>query len=151
MAESRANILVSKIYLNPNSNALASVRKTAVILFILSEFSVWSLLCDVIRNVRLGFAFILLKNRELVALLYFNCALLLCGWLCLFLRVSWVGLWSVIKVLPAHTQLNFVTVYMIIALDREGLENTLLENDEFFSLFIVYMKYSDMSLSVMSQ
>ena len=64
------------------------------------------------------------------------CALLLCGWLCLFLRVSWVGLWSVIKVFPAHTQLNFVTVYMIIALDREGLKNTLSENDESFSLLL---------------
>ena len=56
----------------------------------------------------LCFATILTRKREMVALLLlsFRC-LVTVNVLCLFLKVSWVGLQSVIVVFPDHTHLLF--------------------------------------------
>ena len=68
-------------------------------------FVVVSLFCGTILCAISGLAIILLWKRK-SWLFYLNCVMSVCV-LCLFLIVPWVGLQSVIVVLPGHTRLHF--------------------------------------------
>ena len=46
-------------------------------------------------------------NTHLLFLLHLNCVVWLFCVLCLFLKMSWVDLWSVIVAFPGHTHLLF--------------------------------------------
>ena len=71
-----------------------------------------SLFCGVVHGVLSSLENILLRKRELVALL---CVVAVCV-LCLFLRVLWVGLWSVIAALPGHTHFFMNLAYSLYIL-----------------------------------
>ena len=68
----------------------------------------WSLFWYALLYVLSSFAILSTKKRELVALLLlsFGCLVTL-NVLCLFLTVSWVGLWFDIVVFPDQTRLLF--------------------------------------------
>ena len=67
------------------------------------------------------FSIILLRKRELFALLLAGCHVDVCV-LCLFHTVKWVGHWSVIVVFPGHTHLLvlilFLYTYMYIDIHK---------------------------------
>ena len=65
-------------------------------------FCVWSGFCDAVLNVISSFAFILLRKRELIALLRYVLAVM---WLSVSPPRSAVG-WYVIVAIPVHTDFS---------------------------------------------
>ena len=93
--------------------ALVAVRSKAAVLLLLIHCLVllqlfWSLLCYAVLSVFSSFAIILMRKRELVALLKLSsCCLVTVCVMWLFLMVSWVGMQCMTVVIPGHTYLPY--------------------------------------------
>ena len=67
-----------------------------------------SLICNAVISVLSRFAIILLRKRELVALVLYSYCCMNVYVLCRFLTEPWVGLWSVIVAIRGHTYLFLI-------------------------------------------
>ena len=116
---------------------VSTVQSVVVVFPDQTHLHFWSLFCYALLNVLSSFAIILIRQRELVALLLLSsCCLVTLSVLWLFLVVPWVGLQWVIVVVSNHIHLlvgylAFLITRHIFArsLGRQGIELECISKD----------------------